>query len=56
VFVFGGELFPEERFIDWNFVSSDRSTIEEARSRWKAQQFEKIPGETDFVPDPDLKL
>jgi redox-sensitive bicupin YhaK (pirin superfamily) len=56
VFVFGGEPFPEERFIDWNFVSSDRSVIEEAKSRWKTQQFEKIPGETDFVPYPDRKL
>jgi redox-sensitive bicupin YhaK (pirin superfamily) len=56
VFAFGGEPFSEERYIDWNFVASDRAVIEEAKSRWKTQQFEKIPGETDFVPYPERKL
>jgi redox-sensitive bicupin YhaK (pirin superfamily) len=51
-YLFGGEPFPEERFIHWNFVSSERSLIEEARQRWQDQQFPKVPGETDFVPLP----
>ncbi|KAA5538165.1 pirin family protein [Paenimyroides baculatum] len=52
VYLFGGEPFPEERFIYWNFVSSSRETIEEAKLKWQAHEFPKVPGETDFVPLP----
>ncbi len=52
IYIFGGEPFPEERFIDWNFVSSDRSLIDEAKQKWRDQIFEKIKGETEFVPLP----
>ncbi len=52
VYLFGGEPFPEERFIHWNFVASSRALIEEARQRWAAQEFPRVPGETEFVPLP----
>lgn len=52
VYFFGGDPFPEERFIYWNFVSSDYSKIEAAKQRWLEQQFTPVPGETDFVPLP----
>jgi redox-sensitive bicupin YhaK (pirin superfamily) len=52
VYIFGGDTFPEERFINWNFVSSDKALIEKAREDWVAQRFPKVPGETDFVPLP----
>lgn len=52
VYLFGGEPFPEEHFIYWNFVSSSRETIEEAKRKWAAQEFPKVPGETEFVPLP----
>ena len=52
VYLFGGEPFPEERFIHWNFVASTKERIEEARQRWIAQQFPTIEGETEFVPLP----
>ena len=52
IYLFGGTPFPEERFIHWNFVSSERSLIEEARQRWQDRQFPKVPGEIDFVPLP----
>ncbi len=55
VYLFGGEPFPEERFIYWNFVSSSRETIEEAKQKWAAQEFPKVPGETEFVPLPGSK-
>ncbi|MCE1200915.1 MAG: pirin family protein [Bacteroidia bacterium] len=56
VYIFGGEPFPEERFIDWNFVSSSKERIEEAKERWKAQRFEKVKGdEKEYVPYPTLK-
>lgn len=56
VYIFGGEPFPEERFIDWNFVSSSKERIEEAKQKWKAQEFPKIEGDSDeFVPYPTSK-
>ena len=52
VYIFGGEAFPEERFIHWNFVSSDKNKIEQAKADWIDQKFPKVPGETEFVPYP----
>jgi redox-sensitive bicupin YhaK (pirin superfamily) len=51
----GGEPFPEPRHIFWNFVSSTKERIEQAKDEWRSGRFPKIPGETDFVslpPDP----
>lgn len=60
VYLFGGEPFPEERFIYWNFVSSSREKIEKAKQDWLDQTFPKVPGETEFVPlppqDPRIRL
>ncbi|OOG78291.1 pirin family protein [Algoriphagus sp. A40] len=56
IYIFGGDPFPEERFIDWNFVSSSKELIQEAKEKWDAQLFDKIPGdEVEFVPYPTLK-
>jgi hypothetical protein len=53
IYIFGGEPFTEERFIDWNFVSSDKELIAEAKQKWKSQLFPKIIGdETEFIPYP----
>lgn len=52
IYIFGGEAFPEERFIYWNFVATDKAMIEEAKERWIQQAFPKIAGETEFVPLP----
>ena len=53
IYIFGGEPFPEERFIDWNFVSSNKDLIEQAKQKWKSQSFPKIKGdETEFIPYP----
>lgn len=53
VYIFGGEAFPEERFIYWNFVASSHELIEAAKQRWIEQSFPKVPGETEFVPLPE---
>jgi redox-sensitive bicupin YhaK (pirin superfamily) len=42
-----------QRHIWWNFVSSSQSRIETAKTDWKEKQFEKVPGETEFIPLPD---
>tara|TARA_R110002033_G_scaffold95120_3_gene144261 strand:- start:2384 stop:3268 length:885 start_codon:yes stop_codon:yes gene_type:complete len=53
IYIFGGEPFPEERFIDWNFVSSDKALIADAKQKWIAQTFDKIKGDEDeFIPYP----
>lgn len=55
VYLFGGETFPEERFIDWNFVSSSKATLAEAREKWINQTFPKIKGEeNEYVPYPSI--
>lgn len=55
IYIFGGEPFPEERFIDWNFVSSSKELIEEAKQKWNAQSFPKIEGdEIEFIPYPSF--
>ena len=52
VFFFGGEPFPEERLIYWNFVATKQELIDNAKAKWRAQEFPKIKGEMDFVPLP----
>lgn len=55
VYLFGGEPFPEERFIYWNFVATSVERIEEAKQMWKDQQFKMIEGETGYIPLPESK-
>ncbi|MDR6843381.1 pirin family protein [Flavobacterium granuli] len=56
VYIFGGEPFPEEHFIYWNFVHSDKAVIEKAKQDWIDQKFPKVPDETEFVPLPQPKF
>lgn len=52
IYIFGGEPFPEARYIHWNFVSSEKALIEQAKQDWIDQKFPKVPNETEFVPLP----
>lgn len=52
IYFFGGEPFAEERFIYWNFVATSRELIEQAKQKWRNQEFAPVPGETDFIPLP----
>lgn len=41
------------RYVDWNFVASDKSQIEKARQDWQAGRFPKVPGDAvEFIPLP----
>jgi redox-sensitive bicupin YhaK (pirin superfamily) len=40
------------RFMVWNFVSSRKERIHQAEDDWRAQRFDKVPGETEFIPLP----
>ena len=41
------------RHIWWNFVSSSRARIEQAKADWKQDRFARVPGETEFIPLPE---
>jgi len=52
VYIFGGTPFPEQRYIDWNFVASDIETLREARAKWENHEFPKVPGDNGYIPIP----
>jgi redox-sensitive bicupin YhaK (pirin superfamily) len=50
--VIGGQ--PQgKRHIYWNFVSTSREKIEQAKRDWQRGSFPPVPGETGFIPLPD---
>lgn len=51
----GGASLDGKRHIWWNFVSSSRERIEQAKADWKAGRFDKVVGETEFIPLPESK-
>ncbi|MCS6946626.1 MAG: pirin family protein [Steroidobacteraceae bacterium] len=51
--VIGGERLDGPRYIWWNFVSSRRERIEQAKADWAAGRFPPVPGDSeDFIPLP----
>ncbi len=52
VMLVGGEPLPEARHVYWNFVSSSVERIEQAKADWRAQRFDAIVGESEFIPLP----
>jgi redox-sensitive bicupin YhaK (pirin superfamily) len=52
----GGEAFGTSRYVWWNFVSSSRDRIEQAKSDWRQGRFAKVPGdEVEFIPLPEVR-
>ncbi len=50
----GGEAFATGRHVWWNFVSSSKERIMQARDDWKAGRFDKVPGDEDeYIPIPE---
>jgi len=49
----GGTAMEGPRYIWWNFVSSRKERIEEAKEDWKAGRFRQVPDETEFIPLPE---
>ncbi|HMN06092.1 MAG TPA: pirin family protein [Flavobacteriales bacterium] len=52
IYLFGGEPFPEERIIHWNFVATEQAMIDAAKERWRNLGFAMPPGEHDPIPLP----
>jgi redox-sensitive bicupin YhaK (pirin superfamily) len=52
--LFGGASLGSKRHIWWNFVSSSRERIEQAKEEWKTGRFDIVPGdEEEFIPLPE---
>ncbi len=49
----GGSALEGPRHIWWNFVSSSKERIEQAKQDWKTGRFAPVPDETEFIPLPE---
>ena len=55
VMLLGGEAFATPRHVWWNFVSSSRERINQAKDDWKQRRFPEIPGDSEeFIPLPEV--
>ena len=54
IMLLGGEAFATKRHVWWNFVSSDRERINQAKDDWRNGRFPVVPGDSEeFIPVPD---
>ena len=52
--LFGGASLGSKRYIWWNFVSSSKERIEQAKEEWKTGRFDIVPGDDkEFIPLPE---
>ena len=57
IMLMGGQAFATRRYVFWNFVSSSRDRINQAKEDWKALRFPLIPGDhQEFIPLPEIPL
>jgi redox-sensitive bicupin YhaK (pirin superfamily) len=50
----GGAAMDGPRYVFWNFVSSSRDRIEQAKADWQAGRFPKVPSDAvEFIPLPE---
>ncbi len=57
VMLMGGQAFSTRRYVFWNFVSSSRDRINQAKEDWKALRFDLIPGDDqEYIPLPEVPL
>ena len=51
----GGDAFATPRHVWWNFVSSSRDRIQQAKRAWMAGSFPRVPGdEQEWIPIPEV--
>ncbi|KRA83857.1 pirin family protein [Altererythrobacter sp. Root672] len=54
IMLLGGEAFKTHRYVYWNFVSSSRDRIEQAKEDWTSGRFPLVPGDDhEFIPLPE---
>ena len=55
IMLMGGAAFSTRRYVFWNFVSSSRDRINQAKEDWKALRFPLIPGDDqEYIPLPEV--
>ena len=53
----GGAVMDGPRYMFWNFVSSSRERIEQAKQDWARDRFGMpVPGETEWIPLPEKRV
>lgn len=52
VMLLGGEPLDGPRHLWWNFVSTSKERIEQAKADWEAERFAPVPDETERIPLP----
>ena len=51
--ILGGAAMDGPRYIWWNFVSSSKERMQQAKEDWKNGRFVKVPGDDkEFIPLP----
>ncbi len=55
ILIFGGKPLSEERFLSWNFVSSSKERLKQAKDDWENKRFPKVPGDKTYIPFPDFR-
>jgi len=53
ILLLGGATIAGRRIVWWNFVSSSRERIEQAKADWQAKRFGDVPGDPEFIPLPE---
>jgi redox-sensitive bicupin YhaK (pirin superfamily) len=57
IMLLGGAPIASPRHVWWNFVSSSRDRINQAKDDWRSGSFGKVPGDEDeFIPIPDVPM
>jgi redox-sensitive bicupin YhaK (pirin superfamily) len=57
IVLLGGAAMDGPRHVWWNFVSSRKERIEQAKREWVEKRFDIVPGdESEFIPLPDQPL
>lgn len=52
ILVFGGPQLNEDRFLYWNFVSSSKDKIENAKNNWRNKKFPMVANDSTYIPLP----
>jgi redox-sensitive bicupin YhaK (pirin superfamily) len=51
--VLGGDPMDGPRHIWWNFVSSRKERIDDAKAAWRDRRFDPVPEDEEFIPLPE---
>jgi redox-sensitive bicupin YhaK (pirin superfamily) len=56
VLLFGGQPLPEERYLMWNFVSSSKDRLKQAKSDLENKRFPKVLNDETYIPYPPARF